>query len=148
MTWMKIYSWKKVDVLELCENRVVQLCIDNFSNFCADHQQCNHGMSIFHKNSIDSPIAISINGINFLITNVNRVNICFIYFPQRYDTKQHVVTVMENLQSMINLSRPTILMGDINQDVLNGSSICNLLEQSYSFKQLHKTPRHKIMVHA
>lgn len=37
---------------------------------------------------------------------------------------------------MINLSWPTILMGDINQDVLNGSSICNTLEQSYSFHQL------------
>lgn len=32
---------KKVDVLALCETRVVksdmQLCIDNFSHFCADH---------------------------------------------------------------------------------------------------------------
>lgn len=74
---------KKVDVLALCETRVfksdMQLCIDNFSHFCADHQQCNHGMSIFHKNSIDSPIAISINGIELLITNVNRINLCFIY---------------------------------------------------------------------
>lgn len=131
---------KKVDVLALCEIRVfkfdMQLCIDNFSHFCADHQQCNHGMSLFHKNSIDSPIAISINGIELLITNVNRVNICFIYCPPRNATKQNFVTVMENLQSMINLSLPTILMGDINQDVLNESSICNLLEQSYSFHQL------------
>lgn len=93
-------------------------------------------MSIFHKNSIDSPIAISINGIELLITNVNRVNICFINCPPRNATKQNFVTVMENLQSMKNLSWPTILMGDINQDVLNGSSICNLLEQSYSFHQL------------
>lgn len=50
--------------------------------------------------------------------------------------QQNFVTVMENLQSMINLSLPTILMGDINQDVLNESSICNLLEQSYYFHQL------------
>lgn len=61
----------KVDVLALCETRVfksdMQLCIGNFSHFCADHHQCNHGMSIFHKNSIDSPIAISINGIDLLI---------------------------------------------------------------------------------
>lgn len=127
---------KKVDVLALCETRVsksdMQLCIDNFSHFCADNQQCNHGMSIFHKNSIDSPIAISINGIELLIANVNRVNICFIYCPPRNATKQNFVTVMENLQSMINLSWPTLLMGDFNL----GFSICNLLEQSYSFHQL------------
>lgn len=131
---------KKSDVLALCETRVfrsdMQLCIDNFSHFCADHQQCNHGMSLFHKNSIDSPITISISRIQLFITNVNRVNICFIYCPPRNATKQNFVTVMENLQSMINLSLPTILMGDINQDVLNESSICNLLEQSYSFHQL------------
>lgn len=113
---------KKVYVLALCETRVfksdMQLCIDNFSHLCADHQQCNHGMSIFHKNSIDSPIAISINGIELLITNVNRVNICVIYCSPGNATKQNFVTVMENLQSMMNLSWPTILMGDINQKIL------------------------------
>lgn len=67
---------------------------------------------------------------------MNRVNICFIYCPPRNATKQNVVTVMENLQSMINLSLPTILMEDINQDILNESSICNLLEQSNFFHQL------------
>lgn len=87
-------------------------------------------------NSIDSPIANSINRIELLLTNVNRVNICFIYCPRRNATKQNFVTVMKSLQSMINLSWPTILMGNIYPDVLNGSSICNLLEQSYSFHQL------------
>lgn len=93
-------------------------------------------MSIFYKNSIDSPIEISINGIELLITKVNRVNICFIYCPPRNTTKQNFVTVMENLLSMINLSWPKMLMGKMNQDVLNDSSICNLIEQSYSFHQL------------
>lgn len=72
---------KKSDVPALCETRIfkfdMQLCIDNFSHFCADHQQCYHGMSIFHKNSIDSPLAISMNGIELLITNVDRINIVF-----------------------------------------------------------------------
>lgn len=114
----------------------MQLCIEYFLHFCADHKQSNHGLSIFHKNSIDSPIAISINGIQLLITKVNQINICFIYCPPKNVTKLNFVTVMEHLQSMIYLSWPTILMEDTNQDVLNDSSICNFLEQSYSFHQL------------
>lgn len=114
----------------------MQLCIEYFLHFCADHQQSNHGLSIFHKNSIDSPVAISINGIQSLITKVNQINICLIYCPPRNATKQNFVTVMEQLQSMMYLSWPTILIEDTNQDVLNDSSICNLLEQSYSFHHL------------
>lgn len=114
----------------------MQLCIEYFLHFCADHQQSNHGLSIFHQNSIDFPIAISINGIQLRITKVNQINMCLIYCPPRNATKQKSVTVMKHLQSIIYLSWPTILMEDTNQDVLNDSSICNLLEQSYSFYQL------------
>jgi endonuclease/exonuclease/phosphatase family metal-dependent hydrolase len=80
--------------------------------------------------------ATCISGIELLITILDNANVCFIYCPPNCATKKNFVDVMQYLQLAINIDKPTILMGDFNQNALQNSSISDLLLRRFSFYQL------------
>lgn len=122
-----------MDILALCETRVFEsdlhLNIEGLSHFCAEQQQSKHGMALYYKPNIiqNKLIATSISGIELLITILDVANICFIYCPPKSATNQNFANVMQYLQSIINITKPTMLMGDFNQDaLLNFSSFSTI----------------------
>lgn len=137
---------KHVDILALCETRVFEsdldLNIEGLSLFCADQQQSKHGMALYYKPNIvqNQLIATSISGIELLITILDVANICFIYCPPKSATNQNFANVMQYLQSIINITKPTIIMGDFNQNAFQNCSVLNFLQHNYSFHQILKSP--------
>lgn len=113
---------KHVDILALCETRVFEsdldLNIEGLSLFCDDQQQSKNGMALYYKPNIvqNQLIATSISGIELLITILDVANICFIYCSPKSATNQNFANVMQYLQSIINITKPTIIMGDFNQN--------------------------------
>lgn len=137
---------KHVDILALCETRVFEsdldLNIEGLSLFCADQQQSKHGMALYYKPNIvkNQLIATSISGIELLITILDVANICFIYCPPKSATNQNFANVIQYIQSIINITKPTIIMGDFNQNALQNCSVLNFLQHNYSFHQILKSP--------
>lgn len=67
-------------------------------------------------------------------------NICFVYCPPKSATNQNFANIMQYLQSIINITKPTVVMGDFNQNALQNCSILNFLQHNYSFHQILKSP--------
>lgn len=111
-----------VDILALCETRVfesdIDLNIEGLSLFCADQQQSKHGMALHYKPNIiqNQLIATSISGIQLLIKILDIAYICFVYCSPKSATNQNFANVMQYLQSIINITKPIIIMGDFNQN--------------------------------
>ena len=130
----------QVDVLALCETRVfkrdAQFEIAGYSFCCAEEQQCRHGMAIYNKKNVDYISFSCMNGVETVITRMNGINICYIYIPPRLAVRENVEAFIHTLQSLVDLIRPTILMGDFNQDALLRTNISHILSEQLSFSQL------------
>jgi hypothetical protein len=74
--------------------------------------------------------------LELVITKVNNINLCVVYFPPKQATLQNFKTLFEKIFPNVSLHSPTILLGDFNQDASQSSSIANYLKIDFQYTSL------------
>ena len=131
-------------ILALCETRVFlpdsKYDIPGFSVFFADKEISKHGMAIYactdHSSVVSSAASWSWHELELVITKLNNINLCVVYFPPKQATLQNFKTLLEKISPNVSLYSPTILSGDFNQDSSQSSSVANYLKINFQYTSL------------
>lgn len=77
-----------------------------------------------------------IAGVELILMQVQHININLIYFPPKSATLKVCKELFKEIIKKVCLKDCTVIMGDFNQNVLEGSQIAQYICESFGFIQL------------
>lgn len=129
----------QADILGFCETRVFQnkhlYEIDMYRSYFVN-EECSHGMAVYSKCNVSSQSGHCVVGVEFVLMKVQNINIIFIYFPPKTATIKVCRELFQQLKNSVCFKELTVIMGDFNQNVLEGSQIAQYICDSFGFIQL------------
>lgn len=129
----------QADILGFCETRVFQnkhlYEIDMYRSYFVN-EECSHGMAVYSKCNVSSQSGHCVVGVEFDLMKVQNINIIFIYFPPKTATIKVCRELFQQLKNSVCFKELTVIMGDFNQNVLEGSQIAQYICDSFGFIQL------------
>lgn len=103
-----------------------------------------HGLAVYWKHhTANLVMSTTVQGIEVSVMEIgSSLNICFVYCPPKQASLKALKHMLVKLASVVSEVKPTIIIGDFNQDFLQSSSFASYMQNEHMphYKQLINTP--------